>query len=31
MDAFPLVIAWLAVAALVLIARSDYRARRSIR
>lgn len=26
-----LLIAWLAVAALVLIARSDYRARRSIR
>jgi hypothetical protein len=31
MNAFHLVIAWLAVAALVLIARTDYRARRSIR
>ncbi len=31
MNAFPLMIAWLAVVALVLIARSDYRARRSIR
>lgn len=31
MNAFALVIAWLAVAALVLIARADYRARKPIR
>ncbi len=31
MNAFHLVIAWLAVVALVLIARSDYRPRRPIR
>ncbi len=31
MNAFPLVIAWLAVVGLVLIARGDYRARKPIR
>ena len=31
MDAFALVIAWLAVAAILLIARADYRPRKPIR